>query len=136
MLPMLPDSVNVFVLRTDFSDDDIWQMICRQILAPTPEDGFFSVVNLVDDRVYESASLDAIAKIVPDHHTFVFVIDAFTINHREHPILCLDLYHQAGAFRLVPYEFVGVENNLSVANMDFEEFRDNVDPDGIFRGFR
>jgi hypothetical protein len=29
----------------------------------------------------------------------------------------------------------GIENNLSIANMDFEEFAENVDDDGIFRGF-
>jgi hypothetical protein len=30
----------------------------------------------------------------------------------------------------------GVENNLSVANMDFHEFADNVEDDGVFRGFK
>jgi hypothetical protein len=29
---------------------------------------------------------------------------------------------------------VGVENNLSLANMDFDEFADAVDADGVFRG--
>jgi hypothetical protein len=29
----------------------------------------------------------------------------------------------------------GVENNLSIANMDYSEFADEVDPDGVFRGF-
>jgi hypothetical protein len=29
----------------------------------------------------------------------------------------------------------GVENNLSLANMDFAEFADATDPDGIFCGF-
>ena len=29
----------------------------------------------------------------------------------------------------------GVENNLSISNMDFYEFADNADADGIFRGF-
>jgi hypothetical protein len=29
----------------------------------------------------------------------------------------------------------GIENNLSIANMDFEAFAENADPDGIFRGF-
>jgi Domain of unknown function (DUF6924) len=29
-----------------------------------------------------------------------------------------------------------VENNLSIANMDFEDFADATDDDGIFRGFR
>jgi hypothetical protein len=28
-----------------------------------------------------------------------------------------------------------VENNLSLANMDFDEFADAVDAAGIFRGF-
>jgi hypothetical protein len=28
-----------------------------------------------------------------------------------------------------------VENNLSLANMDFEEFANAVDVDGLFRGF-
>ena len=27
------------------------------------------------------------------------------------------------------------ENNLSIANMDFREFAESVDPDGVFRGF-
>jgi hypothetical protein len=29
----------------------------------------------------------------------------------------------------------GIENNLSIANMDFEEFGNAVGKDGIFRGF-
>lgn len=29
----------------------------------------------------------------------------------------------------------GVENNLSLANMDYADFAANVDPDGILRGF-
>jgi hypothetical protein len=29
----------------------------------------------------------------------------------------------------------GVENNLSIANMDFQDFVDYVDLDGVFRGF-
>jgi hypothetical protein len=29
-----------------------------------------------------------------------------------------------------------VENNLSIANMGFEEFANAVDKDGIFRGFQ
>jgi hypothetical protein len=29
----------------------------------------------------------------------------------------------------------GVENNLSLANMDFSEFANHTDPDGVFLGF-
>jgi hypothetical protein len=28
-----------------------------------------------------------------------------------------------------------IQNNLSIANMDFEEFANSVDDDGVFRGF-
>ena len=39
-------------------------------------------------------------------------------------------------FRCVPSAVQAVENNLSIANMDFEEFAGAVDEDGVFRGFR
>jgi hypothetical protein len=29
----------------------------------------------------------------------------------------------------------GVENNLSISNLDWEDFADAVDSDGVFRGF-
>jgi hypothetical protein len=46
------------------------------------------------------------------------------------------LYEEPGrTFRVIPSEMWSVENNLSVANMDFYEFADNVDLDGVFRGF-
>jgi hypothetical protein len=48
----------------------------------------------------------------------------------------VDLYAEPGrTFRVVPRETWAVENNLSIANMDFAEFADRADPDGIFRGF-
>jgi hypothetical protein len=38
-------------------------------------------------------------------------------------------------FRVIPSQMWSVENNLSIANMDFFEFADAVGDDGIFRGF-
>jgi hypothetical protein len=35
----------------------------------------------------------------------------------------------------IPSEIQSIENNLSLANMDFEEFAESADKDGIFRGF-
>jgi hypothetical protein len=34
-----------------------------------------------------------------------------------------------------PSQIQGIENNLSTANMDFGEFADSVDEDGVFRAF-
>jgi len=51
-------------------------------------------------------------------------------------VLVVDLYDEPGrSFRVVPQEAWSVENNLSISNMDFEEFADSVDADGVFRGF-
>ena len=48
----------------------------------------------------------------------------------------MDLLGEPGrTFRVIPSEIWGVENNLSIANMGFEEFADAVDSDGVFRGF-
>jgi hypothetical protein len=38
-------------------------------------------------------------------------------------------------FRSIPSEVEPIVANLSIANMDFGEFADSADPDGIFRGF-
>jgi len=51
-------------------------------------------------------------------------------------VLVIDLYADRGrTFRAIPSQIQGIKNNLSIANMDFFEFADNVDADGIFRGF-
>ncbi|WBC08931.1 hypothetical protein [Micromonospora sp. WMMA1947] len=48
----------------------------------------------------------------------------------------LDLVHEPGRwFRVLPAEMWSVEDNLSIGNMDFFEFADAADPDGVFRGF-
>jgi hypothetical protein len=68
--------------------------------------------------------------------TFAFIADRTTFTNPERPVLVVDFYHEPGrTFRVTPLEMWGVENNLSIGNMDFYEFADNVDPDGVFRGF-
>jgi hypothetical protein len=48
----------------------------------------------------------------------------------------MDLCNRRGrTFRAIPSQIQGIENNLSIANMDFYEFADWVDEDGVFRGF-
>jgi hypothetical protein len=79
---------------------------------------------------------------------FAFLVDTQTLTHPDRPILVVNLYDwvegledqgkgpQYGAtFRVIPSQMWSVQNNLSLANMDWEEFADNVDGDGIFRGF-
>ena len=72
-----------------------------------------------------------------ENHTFLFIADKQTFTHPDNPILVIDLMEvwEENTFRATPETLQGIENNLSIANMDFSEFAENVDSDGIFRRF-
>jgi hypothetical protein len=42
---------------------------------------------------------------------------------------------QIKSFRATPATIQSIENNLTIANMDFEDFANAVDSGGVFRGF-
>jgi hypothetical protein len=133
----LPPSDLALVVRTDFSDDGIWRAVCAAIEAPVGE--FRAHVEFVSDAALAGVAPDQLLTIGQRgrHRTFMFVADEATVADPERPILVLDLRAEPGrTFRVIPSEMWGVENNLSLANMDFAEFADNVDDDGVFRGFR
>jgi hypothetical protein len=65
------------------------------------------------------------------------VADARTM--RDQTVMFVDLNElnqQVGrTFRSVPQEVEPIVANLWISNMDFFEFADRADPDGVFRGF-
>jgi hypothetical protein len=133
----LPATENTLLLRTDFSDESAWVALCEAIRAPQTPDEFFACVTPVSDHAYDGATVEQlVARSSPDDHTFILVADRRALADPEHPVLVVDRVHEPGrTFRVIPLEAWAVENNLSLANMDFEEFADNADPDGVFRGF-
>ena len=77
-----------------------------------------------------------IVKLAKKNHPFVLVADERAITDREHAVLVIDLEDKPGrTFRVIPREAWSVENNLSIANMDFSEFVAACGKDGVFRGF-
>lgn len=139
----LPNTRFALVLRTDFSDDPAWESVCAVVQEPYTEFKvhgweFIANVQFLSDPEYDGLSLEDLTGLIPQdfNHSFIFLVDRMTLSHPEHPVLVVDLYEEPGrTFRVIPSEMWAVENNLSIANMDFFEFADNVDPDGIFRGF-
>jgi hypothetical protein len=132
-----PETSSSLVIRTDYSDQAVWQGVRRRIEA-TNEDGFRAHVGYWDDPPLAGQNVGELMDLVKNgaFRTFFFVVDRETIENAEHPVLVVDLSHEPGrTFRVVPGEMWGVENNLSISNMDFSEFADNADPDGNFRGF-
>jgi tetratricopeptide (TPR) repeat protein len=139
-VPTNPDEDSLteksLVLRTDFTDEAAWKTICAAI--QNQEDEFVANVVFISDRKFEGLAPGQLRLRLPEHYeeTFVFLIDHLALTHPEHPILVVDLNNEGGVtFRVTPAAIGLLENNLSIANMDFEDYAESVQKDGIFRGF-
>jgi hypothetical protein len=124
------------LIRTDFTSDAAWQEIVDAVTKPT-KDGFVASLSIVDDSDLSGVSAEHIAAEVSEasDHAVLFLVDQMTIRHVDHPVLCIDLPVSGRSLRVTPAALCSVENNLALANMDFDEFSDAADVDGIFRGF-
>ena len=131
----LPRSDQALVIRTDFSDDIAWNTVVTAIRQPV--EGFYAYVELVDDPAFNGLTVEQLVTLRDDlSKSYTIVADAVTMSGAEHPLLVVDLFVELGrSFRAIPSTIQSVENNLSITNMDFREFADNVDADGVFRGF-
>lgn len=134
----LPPTNRSLLLRIDFTDDQAWNRLCDAIQEPSKE-GFIAYFEYVNDLSYEGLTLKELTDAAINGEkqlSYICVADRVTLTASEQPILVIDCYDQPGrTFRVIPSEVWSVENNLSIANMDFREFADSCDSDGIFRGF-
>jgi hypothetical protein len=129
-------STDAIVLRTDFSNQPAWEAVRKAI--GTPVDGFRAYVQFVDEREHDGLAGDRLHEVLTARspHLYAIVADRMTMAHPEHPLRVVDLESSDGrAFRALPSQIQSIENNLSISNMDFEDFADAVTEDGIFRGF-
>ena len=136
-MKLLPQTSDSPVIRTDFRDDAAWELVCDEIRRPSDE-GFEAHVEFVDDPAYADLDVAQLLARVPAgyEHTFIIVVDRVAISSAEHAVLVVDLFDNRGAaFRALPAQVQAIENNLSIATMDFAEFATVADADGVFRGF-
>ena len=135
--PALPRTEATPLIRTDFADEAAWRTLGTSLAAPT-EDGFLPDLSFIDDDAYRDMAPDRLLDRVPEDfgHSILIVADRTALSSAELPLLVIDLWDEPGrAIRVVAGELWGIENNLSLANMDFYEFADAAEPDGVFRGF-
>jgi len=138
----LPQTWSVPVVRADFSNDQMWQQLPAEIHRLTPE-GFGADVEFVEEPALsglgEVAIVAGYVRSYPHdyRHPVLFVVDQVTVASPEHPLLVINLNARvdSGPFRALPSQVQGIENNLSLANMDYVEFARAVAPNGVFRGF-
>ncbi|ONH26270.1 hypothetical protein BL253_25345 [Pseudofrankia asymbiotica] len=124
------------MIRTDFSDDDAWEAVCAASVATSPE-GFEAHLLFISDPAFADLTVEQVMALPgAQHYNALYIVDHDTISGRETPILAVDMTREPGrSLRVVPAQMQSIENNLEIFNMDFSEFADAADPDGVFRGF-
>ena len=137
-MPGLPRSDTSLLVRTDFTSDNSWQQVSNEAQREN-EDGFRAYLEPVNDPTFDHANWETVKAAVPVNDngaSVLFIADGATLTSPDHPILVVDLGSSGKSpFRCIPPELWGVENNLNISNMDWEEFASAVDEGGVFRGF-
>ncbi|WP_051777813.1 DUF6924 domain-containing protein [Streptomyces violaceorubidus] len=142
----LPKSEDTLLIRTDFSDEAAWQDLRVAVTTPTDDDAdFLAVLHIVDDRAYEGLTTREIVALAPEEDELLIVADRRARGEPEMPLLAVHVSAQDAGDRDAPFggtdelrvvarELWSVENNIAMANMDWEEFVEAADDD-VFRGF-
>jgi len=143
-----------WVVRTDFSNETAWRDLQQAVAAPQREPGtdleFLAHVQFVDEQKSRGLTPEQIVRELPADYgfEFLFVADAATFRSAERPLLVVGFQaigrssdggrgerKEIQSFRAIPAMIQSIENNLSIANMDYADFANSVQADGVFRGF-
>ena len=137
-------------MRTDFTDDDAWDQVRDESTREYGPDGFRAYVEPVSDPQWAGATWEALKAAAPvddQGPCVLFVADSITFASppsirswswtsmtRSFPWRSSPR-SRAGPRSAASRPSYGVDNNLSISNMDWDEFAGAVDDDGAFRGF-
>jgi len=92
-MKQLPPTENPLVLRTDFSNQAVWEIICAEIQKPVGIFRFRANVEFLDDAEYIGLTKEQLLKLVPKNYnqSFIVIVDQMAIAHPDHPLLIVDL---------------------------------------------
>jgi hypothetical protein len=138
----LPKTWSVPVVRADFTDDAAWDGI-REKIAESTEEGFGADVDFVEDRALagldEAAIVSGYPRAYPHECRHPSCSWSTLSQGPRRTIRCLSSISTPGVdgrpFRALPRQVQSIQNNLSLANMDYVEFATSAGADGVFRGF-
>src|SRR5688500_3154658 len=136
MSQSIPVSDNLVLVRTCFSDDKQWESLVRD--ATNPQEPFVAYFHIVNDPFYRGKEAEDVLAAFPDDypHPAVFLADERALSEAGHPCLIVSTAgEERRSFRALARELASLDCNLSIANMDFEEFEEAAGPDAVFRGF-
>jgi hypothetical protein len=100
-------------------------------------DVFGANVEPVDDAGFAGLTAAQLCQLVPTgaEWSLLVVADRTTMTSAEHHVLVVDLDEDTlgRSFRATPQAVQEIENNLSLANMDWADFAYSADDDGVVR---
>ncbi|MGW3498642.1 DUF6924 domain-containing protein [Streptomyces sp. NPDC001020] len=137
----LPQTDCTLLIRTEFSDEAAWHALRTVVTTPDDEDGFLAALHIVDDPAYRGLTTEQIVALAPADADLLFVADRTAVTAAEMPLLAVlkDEADEEGQgfdeLRVIATQLWAIENNISLANMDWDEFVDAAQEDGVFRGF-
>lgn len=145
----LPDGDGALLIRTDFAHQQVWEDLCESIGKYLPE-GLLTNLRIIDDSSYEGATAGQLLDLVPEEagYPYFAIADAVTAEPAEreqHRSLLIvdngyydgeeDEEESGGTFRALVSELPSIDANLSIANLEFVDYLEEADEDGVFRGF-
>lgn len=151
----LPQSDQSLLVRTDYQNAKAWEVVSDAVQELPPNvvefmamlammngpaegqpDGGPAACHIVDDEAYaDAAPSDLLPLAEKNGCPVLFLFDSTAADHPENAILVIDLWGEAGrSFRAHPSQLYWIESNLSISNCDWEDFANNVDADGVYRG--
>ncbi|MGP4011436.1 DUF6924 domain-containing protein, partial [Streptomyces sp. 4N124] len=126
----LPHAQETLLVRTDFSDEAAWQRLRTVVTTPDEEDGFLASLHIVDDSAYRNLTAEQVVALAPAEEELLIVADQQALTVTEMPLLALCMSGDDGdgegpgfgELRVAAQQLWSIENNISLANMDWEEF--------------
>jgi hypothetical protein len=147
------------LVRTDFSDDQAWETVVTDVTKARGSEGsqvdaYEPAITVFDDRYFERATGRSMAALVAAHEDvrgYAVLADHRSMTEAarggELTVLYVDLSvlddddpelvstsFLGRTFRCAVSAVASVQANLAIANLDFSDFADRLDPDGVFRG--
>ncbi|MGW0790720.1 DUF6924 domain-containing protein [Streptomyces sp. NPDC002911] len=147
----LPQTDTTLLIRTDYSDQAAWQALRTAVATPN-KDNFLANVHIVDDPAYSELTTEQVIALAPTRDLLI-VADKTALITPEMPLLAVlpedddeteceddeededDEEQDHGQLRVIAEELWSIENNIYLGNMDWANFVNAANDDGVFRGF-
>ena len=138
---LLPSGTATLLVRTEFQHDEAWHQVVAAATgsgANAPESGVLPV----DDPQFVGCTDEQLLRAATENHlagsTVLFVADTKTMKLPDRPVLVLNMESLPGvheSFRCLPVELRLVENDLTIGNLDWEDFADSAaEQGGVYQG--